>query len=138
MSQPSAHPDHDQLLHVLIVQSHPELGAVWRNHLARQGAVVTLVTTAERAVAAIEADPFHVIVLDIVLDDGNALTVADMAAFRQPQANLICVTDNSFFSDGSIFAHSATARLMLQRATPPDELAAIVSHYGERSAASVR
>ncbi len=76
--------------------------------------------------------------LDLVLEQGNRLTVTVVAAFRQPWSNVTCVTDNSYFSDGSIFAHCATARLTLNRNVPPDELAEIVLHYGERSAASVR
>ena len=86
--------------------------------------------------AALKETDFDVVVLDLMLEDGNGLTVADIAAFRQPQASVICVTDSSFFSDGSIFAHSATARLTLGRTTPPEELTAIVTHYGERSVAS--
>ncbi len=125
-------------LRVLIVQSNADLGALWSGHLERQGAAVTLALTADDALKALLRVNFHAIILDMVLSDGNALIVADIAAFRQPEANVICVTDSTFFSDGSIFAHSATARLMLRRETPPEELAAIVSHYGAQSAATVR
>ena len=125
-------------LRVLLVQSHPDLGALWERHLARQGAEATWCRDAQAAMTALEDSTFDVIVLDLVLTDGNGLTVADIAAFRQPQASVICVTDSSFFSDGSIFAHSATARLTLGRTTPPEELTAIVTHYGERSAAATR
>ncbi|MCF7697734.1 hypothetical protein [Loktanella sp. M215] len=125
-------------LRVLIVQSNADLGALWSGHLERQGAGVTLALTADDALKALLRVNFHAIILDMVLSDGNALIVADIAAFRQPEANVICVTDSTFFSDGSIFAHSATARLMLRRETPPEELAAIVSHYGAQSAATVR
>ena len=125
-------------LRVLLVQSEPALGALWQAHMARQGATVTLCRDADAALRALEEQLFDVVVLDLMLEDGNGLTVADIAAFRQPEASVICVTDNSFFSDGSIFSHSATARLTLNRATPPDELTAIVAHYGERSAASAR
>lgn len=104
----------------------------------RQGATVELCRDADTALQALENHVFDVVVLDLVLDEGNGLTVADIAAFRQPQASVICVTDSSFFSDGSIFNHCATARLTLNRMMPADELAAIVAHYGERSAALVR
>jgi DNA-binding response OmpR family regulator len=125
-------------LRILLVQSEPELGALWQRHMARQGAEVTLCRDATAALDALEERMFDVVVLDLLLDQGNGLTVADIAAFRQPQASVICVTDSGFFSDGSIFNHCATARLTLNRTTPPDELAAIVTHYGERSAASLR
>ena len=125
-------------LRVLLVQSEPELGALWEGHMIRQGAEVRLCRDATTALQSLEESLFDVVVLDLVLEDGNGLTVADIAAFRQPEASVICVTDSSFFSDGSIFAHSATARLTLNRTTPPDELSAIVAYYAERSAASAR
>lgn len=131
-------PDGGTRLQVLIVQSNGDLGNIWQRHLTRMGADVVLCLNADDALHALTQQEFHVIMLDLVLNRGNALTVADMASFRQPNANVICVTDTSFFSDGSIFSHSANARLMLRRETPPEELAAIVSHYGERSVASVR
>jgi CheY-like chemotaxis protein len=123
---------------ILIVQSNPALGVVWQRHMQRHGAVVTLCGDADSAVQAIEDLTFDAVVLDLVLERGNGLTVADVAAFRQPWANVLCVTDSSFFSDGSIFNHCATARLTLNRDVPPDELADIASHYGERSAAAMR
>ena len=125
----------DGPLRVLLVQSQPDLGALWHRHLARQGAKVMLCRDADTAVQALQDHAFDVVVLDLVLKDGFGLTVADIAAFRQPQASVICVTDRSFFSDGSIFRHCATARLTLNRTLPPEELAAIVTHYGARPAA---
>jgi CheY-like chemotaxis protein len=123
---------------ILIVQSNAALGAVWQRHMQRHGSKVTLCGDSDSAVQALEDFTFDAIVLDLVLERGNGLTVADVAAFRQPWANVPCVTDSSFFSDGSIFNHCATARLTLNRDVPPDELADIASHYGEQSAAAVR
>ena len=120
---------------VLIVQSNVMLGQLWQRHLERQGAIVIRVEDGDSAVEVLETQAVNVVVLDLMLDRGHALTVADVAAFRQPRANVIFVTDTSFFSDGSIFSISATARLMLRSETPPEELAAIVAHYAERSVA---
>ena len=39
------------------------------------------------------------------------------------------VTNTTFFSDGSIFAHAQNARAFLQSNTPPEDLAAMVVHY---------
>ena len=118
-------------MHVLIVQSNAQLGAIWQRHLERMGARVTLATSGADAVDVLESETFDVIVLDLVLREGSALTVADVANFRQPKANVVFVTDTTFFSDGSIFAHSANARAFLEKAMPPKDLAAIVEHYGQ-------
>lgn len=120
-------------MRVLIVQSKKHLGELWKRHLERLDAHVTHVQTGEEAVHAIQTSSFDVIVLDLVLSEGSALTVADFAEFRQPQANVVFVTDTTFFSDGSIFNHSANARAFIESKTPPRDLAAIVHHYGEPS-----
>lgn len=118
-------------MHVLIVQDNKHLGAIWQRHLERLGADVIVATNGDEAVELIENRPFDVIVLDLVLQEGSALTVADVAYFRQPDANVVFVTDTTFFSDGSIFTHSANARAFIQSTTPPKDLAEIVHHYGK-------
>lgn len=120
-------------MQALIVESNEPLGLVWQRHLERLDVAVTLATTTERALNHIQHRLFDVIVLDIVMPDGGALSVADLAQFRQPDANVVFVTNTTFFSDGSIFRHSANARAFLEAATPPDDLAAIVHHYGVSS-----
>lgn len=117
-------------MNCLIVESNPALGQLWQRHLERLEVNVTVASTGERALSLIQAYPFDVIVLDLVLSEGSALAVADLAQFRQPDANVVFVTDTTFFSDGSIFQHSANARAFIESATPPDDLAAIVHHYG--------
>lgn len=117
-------------MRVLIVHSNLHLGALWKRHLERLEADVTYVQTGEQALHLIEITRFDVIVLDLVLSECSALTVADLAQFRQPEANVVFVTDTTFFSDGSIFNHSANARAFIETTTPPRDLAAIVHHYG--------
>ena len=117
-------------MNCLIVESNPALGQLWRRHLERLDVNVMVASTGERALSLIQAHKFDVIVLDLVLSEGSALAVADLAQFRQPDANVIFVTNTTFFSDGSIFRHSANARAFIESATPPDDLAAIVHHYG--------
>ncbi|MBQ1202752.1 MAG: hypothetical protein IIX61_02940 [Loktanella sp.] len=117
-------------MHVLIVQCDAGLGLLWQTHLELLDAQVTQVVTGEAAFSAIENTRFDVILLDLMLAEGSALAVADLAQFRQPDVNVVFVTDTTFFSDGSIFNHSANARAFVQTATPPEDLAAIVYHYG--------
>ncbi|MGC1495816.1 MAG: response regulator [Sulfitobacter sp.] len=117
-------------MNVLIVQSQPELGQLWQRHLERQGMRVARVGSQNAANDFLAENDVDIIILDLVLDDGSALAVSDYANYRQPDARVIFVTNTSFFSDGSIFAHSANARAFVPTATPPDDLAAMVEHYG--------
>lgn len=78
---------------------------------------------------ALYSADFEIIVLDLVLEGGSALAVADFASYRRPDARVIFVTNTSFFSDGSIFAHSPNACAYVQSEAPPEDLAAMVEHY---------
>ncbi|MEM8654538.1 MAG: response regulator [Pseudomonadota bacterium] len=115
---------------VLIVESRRELGVLWQRHLQRQGADVSLVRGQNEAVEHLAEHSADIIVMDLVLDDGSALAVADFASYRHPNARVIFVTDTSFFSDGSIFNHSSNACAFVPAGTPPEDLAAMVEHYG--------
>ncbi|WP_294613600.1 response regulator [Roseovarius sp.] len=118
---------------VLIVESSPDLGRLWENHMRRQGMEVCLSTDQASAVKALNTRSFDVLILDLVLENGSALAVADLASYRYPDAQVIFVTNTSFFSDGSIFELCANARALLQSDTPPEDLTAMVEHYGRRA-----
>ena len=115
---------------VLIVESVPELATVWQRHLVRQGMHVTSVEGQEKAIEHLSENDTDIIILDLVIEEGCALAISDYANYRQPDARVIFVTNTSFLSDGSIFAHSANARAFVQSSTPPEDLAAMVAHYG--------
>ncbi|WP_147110670.1 response regulator transcription factor [Tateyamaria sp. syn59] len=117
-------------MNVLIVESRQELGVLWQRHLARQGADVALVHGQDEAVAHLSEYEADIIVMDLVLDEGSALAVADFASYRHPNARVIFVTDTTFFSDGSIFNHASNACAFVTAGTPPEDLAAMVEHYG--------
>ncbi|MEL7090938.1 MAG: response regulator [Pseudomonadota bacterium] len=116
-------------MNVLIVESRPELGELWRAHLNRMGMSVHQASDQASAIAYLEEHAPDIILLDLILEDGSALAVADFASYRHPNARVIFVTDTSFFSDGSIFAHSSNACAFMPAGTRPEDLAAVVEHY---------
>lgn len=120
-------------MRVLIVESDPALGWLWKRHLERTGSVVALATTQEDAISTLTGSLIDIIILDLVIECGSAFAVADFAAYRLPEAKVIFVTNTSFFSDGSIFQHIPNACAYVQTYTPPDDLAAMVEHYGTHS-----
>jgi DNA-binding NtrC family response regulator len=117
-------------MRVLIVESDVNLGWLWRRHIERTNCTVELARGQEDAVGLLDLVAFDVIVLDLVLAEGSAFAVADYASFRYPGAKVIFVTNTTFFSDGSIFQHIPNACAFLPTQTPPDDLAALVEHYG--------
>ena len=121
------------LMDVLIVESQAELGNLWKSCLQRQGMKVRLVGDQGQAFEALRNSDFDIIILDLVLADGQALSIADYASYRRPKARVIFVTNTSFFSDGSIFQLSGNACAFVQSETPPEDLAAMVEHYARVS-----
>lgn len=114
----------------LIVESKHQLGLVWLKHLERQGIECTLTTGQDDAVSHLQTHETDILIVDIVLEEGSALAVADFASYSQPEARVIFVTNTSFFSDGSIFRLCPNACAFVQADTPPEDIAAMVEHYG--------
>ncbi|UOA28410.1 response regulator [Pseudosulfitobacter sp. DSM 107133] len=119
-------------MNVLIVESEPALAELWRRHLVRSGMHVRVSHTQEDAIRVIAEDCPEIIILDLVQVEGSALAVSDFASYRCPDVQVIFVTNTTFFSDGSIFAHAQNACAFVQSGTPPEDLAAMVEHYGSR------
>ena len=115
---------------VLIVEGNVPLARLWQRHLERHSARVVVVATEAEALTTLRERVFQVIVLDLILEEGSAFAVADFANFRQPDCRVIFVTNSSFFSDGSIFQLCSNACAFLPVATAPEDLAAMVEHYG--------
>lgn len=116
---------------VLIVESRPGLARLWSDHLQRQGCDVIVAGTEDEAIGILADGPVSVIVLDLTIETGSPLAVSDFASYRHPEARVIFVTNRTFFSDGSIFGLSANACAYIQPHTPPEDLAAMVEHYGQ-------
>ncbi|WP_039018790.1 response regulator [Halocynthiibacter namhaensis] len=120
-------------MRVLIVESSKELGQIWQRYLERADCEVTLVHDQESATDILTTANFAVIILDLALEGGSALAVADYASFRLPDAQVVFVTNTSFFSDGSIFQHIPNVRAVVQRETPPSDLTEMVRYYANDS-----
>lgn len=117
-------------MRVLIVESNPDLGWVWRRHLERGGSEVTLAHTQAEAVEVLRDERIDIIVLNLILEDGSAFAIADFASYRHPETKVIFTTNSSFFSDGSIFQHIPNACAMMPSELAPDDLTALVEYYG--------
>ena len=116
-------------MNILIVQDKPSLGEMWQRHLQRYAHVADLATDQDTAIEKLSETYYPIIILDVVLNDGSAIAVADYASYRHPDARIIFVTNSSFFSDGSIFQLCANACAFVPSATQPEDLAAMVEHY---------
>lgn len=116
-------------MHILIVESNPDLGRLWQSHVERLGMTVTRTESQSAAVSAIQTTAFDLIVLNLLLEHGSAFAVADFASYRQPDCKVIFTSRSSFFSDGSIFNLCANACAFVPTGTAPEDLAAMAEHY---------
>jgi len=118
-------------MNVLIVQNNLTLGQMWQRHLKRHGHIADISVNQDAAIDRLSAQFYPIIILDVVLDGGSAIAVADYASYRHPDARVIFVTNSSFFSDGSIFQLCSNACAFVPSATQPEDLAAMVEHYAK-------
>lgn len=121
-------------MQVLIVEHNGELAAIWAAFLGREGVECRVVRSASEARTALRADDFGAVVLDIELPGGEAFEVADFAGYRDPDIPIIAVTARDFFSDGAVFELIPNARGVLRQPLRPQDMAALVEHYGGRHA----
>lgn len=123
---------------VLIVEHNRDLARIWAAFLGRQGMECRLAASLHQAYAALRAQSFEALVLEMELPDGAALAVADFATYRNPEIPIIAVTARGFFSDSAIFELIPNARGLLRAPLRPEDMAALVEHYGARSATAGR
>lgn len=118
-------------MRVLIVESKRERAELWQRHLTRAGVDVMLASGQEEAARALLLDPFDVIVMNVLLAQGSAVAIADLAGYRRPEARVIFVSGSRFFSDGTIFELCSNAAALVQPDVPPQDLVALVEHHGQ-------
>ena len=116
-------------MNVLIVESKRHHAELWRRALERLGAHVDIASSKDQAADMAAVETYHIVVLDLILDEGSVFAVADFMNFWQPDAQVIFASNTSFFSDGSIFQLFSNACAYVQSETAPDDLAAIFEHY---------
>lgn len=128
-------------MYVLVVEANEAIGRLWCDHLERQGAVTVLAKDQATAINALRFQRFDVLVINLLTPNCSVLSISDLATYRSPEIAIIVVSSNSFFSDGSIFDVIPNTRGFLNSPVAPDDLAAMVEHYGlsaERFAKSDR
>jgi DNA-binding NtrC family response regulator len=126
------------LVKVLIVEHNRDLARIWAGFLGRQGMSCVLAATADEAYGALRVEGFDALVLDMELEGGDAIAVADFASYRNPEIPIIAVTARGFFSDSAIFELVPNARGLLRAPLRLEDMAALVEHYANRSAAAAR
>lgn len=116
-------------MRILLVQNNNGLSDLWSVFLRRKGIEVICEATQAAAVKRILFEKFDALVLDLILPDGGAIAISDIATYRQPDAPIIAVTNTGLFADGSLFSVMPSIRSLLRTPLRPDDLLAVLEHY---------
>ena len=117
---------------VLIVESDVVRAEHWAGLLRDQKWGVAHAASAQDAIDLLDKDTFRIIVLNLDLACGQALSVPVYAGYRQPAARVVVVTATGMFNDGSIFQVCSNACGFLSVQADPADLVALVDHHGSR------
>lgn len=115
---------------ILILTDNPSLAGIWARHLERQKHAVVVTTDESEAIEVVRDNDVSVIVLDLMLRNSTAFSVADYVSYRSPRTKIVFVTKNRFFADGSLFRHVPNTAAIIQEDAPPSDLAEIVAYHG--------
>ncbi len=77
---------------VLVVDDDAEMAAVVARHLEGEGMAAASATSGEQALAAVEHEPFAVVVTDVVMTDVGGLDLLRAVQRTQPEARVILMT----------------------------------------------
>lgn len=103
-------------------------------HMASQGLLVMRAfSQAEAATTMFEVSP-SVVLIDLGLEDGSPLAVADFASYRHPGARVVFVSDGGIFADGSIFAHVNNAHAHVPAGMPVPDLSELILFHAQGAA----
>lgn len=125
-------------MHILIVECQEERAARWQALLSAQGWAVHLARTAKEGVSLLDLWPVRVILLNLGLECGQALSVSVFAGYRCPDAQIVAVSEDALFTDGSIFELMGNVCAYVNAEADPHDIAVLVDHHGQRQLAQSR
>lgn len=116
----------------LVVEDCEELAKLWRLELMARGFVVDVALSAEEAFKSMLHTRFDLIVADLGLPDGSGVTVAQSAAMRAPEADVVVVTARADFPNGELFGMSDNIVGVFRKTADMADLFAFVEHLRAR------
>src|SRR5580658_9046355 len=77
---------------ILVVDDEPHVRSMVASTLERQGYDVQLASSGREGLEILERDPFDLVLTDIVMQDGNGITLLERIHGQQPQLPVVMVT----------------------------------------------
>jgi DNA-binding response OmpR family regulator len=116
-------------MEILIVEANCDLGRIWQRHLQRFCFGVDRVTSSSQAIDRLQVAKYSVVIIGA--DDAviGSISLTNVIGFRSPTSKVIFVSNDQFFSDGSIYQLLSNDCIHLPANAKPEDICAYVSHY---------
>lgn len=113
---------------VLVVEDNTALNLAFSETVRMAGYPVLSATSFESAYAKIEDTPPDVLILDLFLDGGMSLDIADFAACSRTDVEIIFVTGSAVFPNAELFRLAGNTTCCLRKPVDLKHLIELLHH----------
>ena len=118
-------------MRILVIEDDDVLRMVWRTSFQYAGHDVVDCASCKSAGKWLKPSGFDLIVTDLMLGDGDVLTLLAQANLMSPPPPVIIITGTEHFPYGELFQFYPSLSWVLRKPTPVPDLLAL-AEYAER------
>ena len=119
-------------MRTLLLEDDEATRVLYRDCIAGAGHEVIECATIERAVKALRAHKFDLLIIDLLIGNSNSLGFAQFAGYAAPDAEIILITGTGSFAQGEVLADYPGISWILRKPLPVGDLEAFVDYAGRR------
>ena len=120
----------------LVADDNADLARLWALTLSADGHDVTVCTDGHEAVNKMRVKSFDLLVLDLFMPGGGALSLAKVAVYNNPEAEVLIVTGAEAFAYGELLEMGENIAMVLRKPVSPEDLRSCVAHIEHKRAAA--
>ncbi|MGG7567682.1 response regulator [Rhodovulum sp. DZ06] len=112
----------------LVADDNADLAELWAIALRADGHDVTCCTDGNQAVNQMRVQDFDLLVLDLFMPGGGALSLARVAVYNNPDAQVMVITGADCFAYGELLEMGDNIAMVLRKPVSPQDLRSFVTH----------
>ena len=120
-------------MNVFLVEDDQSLRTVWEHALEDAGHTVESAASQHDAMRTLLTGSFDLIVLDVVVRNGNGLNLVDYISYAHPQTPVMVVTGTGFFPNGELSELMPKIDWFMRKPVPVADFMASVDHARART-----
>jgi len=101
---------------------------IWSEVIESMGMTVHAVPTIQKAMSALMTQDFDMAVLDLIIGEGSALSMADYIGYACPKMPVLMITGSNYFAFGEIMESAPCVDWILRKPVALDDLRAMIEH----------